>query len=73
MAVLILRKKLKCKKRGDGMDRAWGVPLYAEREDIVASVVYVQKMWDIASRRGRRMFHETVTITAYELEYIGRD
>ena len=51
----------------------WGVPLYVQREDIIASVVYVQEKWNIATRKGRRMFHETITIGAYEFDDIGRD
>ena len=47
-----------------------GIPLYACAEDVIGSYLHVQNAYNISSRKGRRIFHETITMTPIEFNGI---
>jgi len=50
---------------------AWGVNYFLSVEDIIATLCYVQKAYDIEHRRGRRIYHEVFWLTPEDLSSLG--
>lgn len=48
-----------------------GVPLYATPELMIQKFLYVQKLFHIDSRKGRRMHHEVLNLRDEEYEKLG--
>ena len=47
-----------------------GVPTYAEPNDYIASFLYVQTIFNINKRKGRRLAHETLNFTQTEESFL---
>ena len=51
----------------------FGIPVYDYEENVIKSFLCVQDTYNISSRKGRRIFHETVTMTPMEFNGLGNN